>query len=103
MPVAWLREFVDLPASATVQEIASRIAAVGFEVAGIEGDVIDFEVTANRPDCLSVVGVARELSALSGAPFRSPAIAVKEGEQVIQGALIALLADESQAEGVSKA
>lgn len=62
-PVAWLREFADLPASATVQEIASRVASVGFEVAGIEGDVIDFEVTANRPDCLSVRGLAREAAA----------------------------------------
>src|SRR5688572_7408763 len=59
-PVAWLREFVELPASATVEEIARRIAGVGFEVASIDGDVIDFEVTANRPDCLSVRGLARE-------------------------------------------
>src|SRR5688572_32357194 len=66
-PVAWLREFVELPASATVEEIARRIADVGFEVAGIEGDVIDFEVTANRPDCLSVRGLAREAAAAFGA------------------------------------
>src|SRR5215210_4990356 len=61
-----MREFVDLPASATVEEIASRIASVGFEVAGIDGDVIDFEVTANRPDCLSVRGLAREAATAFG-------------------------------------
>src|SRR5436190_853310 len=36
------------------------MASCGFEVAGIEGDVIDFEITANRPDCLSIRGLARE-------------------------------------------
>jgi hypothetical protein len=37
-----MREFAPLPDSAGVEEIASRIAAAGLEVAGIEGDVIDF-------------------------------------------------------------
>ena len=59
-PVSWMREFADLPASASVNDIAAAVAGVGFEVAGIEGDVIDFEITANRPDCLSVRGLARE-------------------------------------------
>ena len=65
-PVTWLREFADLPESATVEEIGSRVASVGFEVAGIEGDVIDFEVTANRPDCLSIRGLAREAATAYG-------------------------------------
>src|SRR6185503_16949986 len=56
--VSWLREFVDIKASA--DEIAGTLGLRGFEVASIEpldgGDaVIDFEVTANRPDALSVV------------------------------------------------
>ena len=45
---------------------------------GLDDSVLDVEITPNRPDCLSVVGVARELSALTGAPFRIPEIAVKE-------------------------
>ena len=45
----------------------ARSALRGFEVASVEplGDddaVIDFEVTANRPDCLSVIGLAREVA-----------------------------------------
>ena len=58
LPVSWLREFVDVPADP--REVAERLAACGFEVATIERDVIDFEITANRPDCLSVYGLARE-------------------------------------------
>lgn len=63
--VSWLREFVDVKASP--EEIASVLALRGFEVVSIEplggGDaVIDLEVTANRPDCLGVLGLAREVS-----------------------------------------
>ena len=35
--------------------------------------VIDFEITANRPDCLSVIGIAREVATKYGTPLRSPA------------------------------
>lgn len=48
---------------------------------GLDDSVLEVEITPNRPDCLSVVGVARELAALTGAPFRSPRIAVKESDE----------------------
>ena len=32
-------------------------------------DVLELEVTPNRPDCLAVYGVARELHAVTGAPL----------------------------------
>ena len=35
-------------------------------------DVIELEITPNRPDCLSVYGVARETAAATGAPLRPP-------------------------------
>src|SRR5581483_9521129 len=58
----------------------STIGLRGFEVAGIErlvgGDaVIDFEVTANRPDCLSVLGLAREVATAFDLPLRTPSAA----------------------------
>jgi len=51
----------------------------GFAVEGIEpladGDaVLDFEVTANRPDCLSIVGMAREVATAYGLQVRRPAV-----------------------------
>ncbi len=46
---------------------------------GLDDWILEVEITPNRPDCLSVVGVAREVAALTGAPFRPPAVAVKEG------------------------
>jgi phenylalanyl-tRNA synthetase beta chain len=47
---------------------------------GLDDAILEVEITPNRPDALSVVGVAREVAALTGAPFRFPQIAVKEGE-----------------------
>src|SRR5262245_4921676 len=73
--VSWVRDFVDVTADPA--EIAEKLGLRGFEVASIEphGEndaVIDFEVTANRPDCLGVLGFARELSAAFNVPLRPP-------------------------------
>src|SRR5262249_56731914 len=46
---------------------------------GLEDTIFEIEITPNRPDALSVVGVAREVAALTGAPFRFPQIAVADG------------------------
>ncbi|HEX8871915.1 MAG TPA: phenylalanine--tRNA ligase subunit beta [Candidatus Acidoferrum sp.] len=68
----WLKDFVDV--SATPQELASRLALSGTNVAGVElyplGGVIDAEVTSNRPDCLGVYGIAREVAAIYGLPLK---------------------------------
>jgi phenylalanyl-tRNA synthetase beta chain len=47
---------------------------------GLDDWVLEVEITPNRPDCLSIVGVARELAALTGGEFPYPTIAVTEGE-----------------------
>ena len=47
------------------------------EVLGLE-PVLDFEITSNRPDCLSIVGLAREAAVTLSAKFRKPEIKVKE-------------------------
>ena len=69
----WLKEFVDVTASA--EEIASRLALAGTNVAGIENGahdgVIDAEVTSNRPDCLGVLGIAREIGAIYRLPLKT--------------------------------
>lgn len=47
-------------------------------ILGIDDTVMDFEVLANRPDCLSVWGIARETAVALGTAFTKPEIAVKE-------------------------
>ncbi len=39
------------------------------KVLGLDDYVADFEITSNRPDCLSVIGLARETAATFGRPF----------------------------------
>src|SRR5213594_2425297 len=45
---------------------------------GLDDHVLEVEVTPNRPDCLSVLGIARELAALTGARLRPPQVALEE-------------------------
>ena len=70
---SWLRDFVTFKASA--QELADVLTMRGFEVASIEPPpyatelndedaILDLEITANRPDCLSIFGIAREVSTI---------------------------------------
>jgi phenylalanyl-tRNA synthetase beta chain len=51
---------------------------------GLDDVVLDIEITPNRPDCLSVVGIARELAALTGAPFHAPKIKLGESDEDVQ-------------------
>ncbi len=54
-------------------------APVGTPLADYMGDVIfDLEVTPNRPDCLSVIGIAREVAALTGQEVRLPEVSYDE-------------------------
>ena len=71
---SWLRELVDVPGSPA--SVAQTMSVRGFAVEGIEtladGDaVLDFEITANRPDCLSLIGMAREVATAYGLPLRA--------------------------------
>ncbi len=44
----------------------------------MEDDVVEFEITSNRPDCFSIVGLAREAAATYRVPFKYPEIKVEE-------------------------
>ncbi len=50
------------------------------KVLGLEDSVIEFEITSNRPDCLSIVGIAREAAATLGTEFKMPEIKFSETE-----------------------
>lgn len=44
----------------------------------MEDEVVEFEITSNRPDCFSVLGLAREAAATYRVPFKYPEIKVEE-------------------------
>ena len=48
-------------------------------VIGADDHVVEFEITPNRPDCLSVIGLAREASATFGQPLTLHTPEVKGG------------------------
>jgi len=59
-------------------------APIGAPLSAYLGDVIfDLDVTPNRPDCLSVIGVAREIAALTGEPLCLSPIHYEELEDSI--------------------
>lgn len=68
----WLSDFLPQPPGAEL--IGDALMRGGFPIESImaQGNdfVLDVEVTSNRGDCLSHVGVAREVGALLGQPFR---------------------------------
>ncbi|HEX9368076.1 MAG TPA: phenylalanine--tRNA ligase beta subunit-related protein, partial [Vicinamibacterales bacterium] len=73
LPWHWLSELVTV--TGTPDAVAAALALRGFEVASVEHGtqpVIDVEITANRPDCLSVTGLAREAAAAYGLPLQLP-------------------------------
>ncbi len=81
----WLKEYVrlDMP----VDTLTERLMMAGLnleEVADVEGDIaIDLEVTSNRPDCLSHIGVAREVGVLFNRGLQlPPATPVAKGPPV---------------------
>ena len=43
-------------------------------VVGLDDYIFDISITANRPDCQSVLGIAREVAAILGKPLHMPAM-----------------------------
>jgi phenylalanyl-tRNA synthetase beta chain len=74
IPIPWLRDYVSFDLD--VAALAERLTMAGLEVEEIhetaDGTVLDIYVTPNRGDCLSLVGVAREVAAITGGTWRGP-------------------------------
>ncbi len=70
----WLKEYVYFYLSP--QELADKLTNVGLVVADIKAVEDDFcldvEVTSNRPDCLGIIGIAREVAAAVGGSLHFP-------------------------------
>ncbi|MDO9464937.1 MAG: phenylalanine--tRNA ligase subunit beta [bacterium] len=76
VPYNWLKEYIDIKLS--LEEIAEKLTMSGLEVADIQRlsnldePVLDIEVTANRGDCLSIIGIAREIETLTNKHVKYP-------------------------------
>lgn len=70
----WLKDYIDL--KVTPEKLADILTTIGLEVKNIEkvekDSIFEIEVTPNRPDCLSIIGIARELRAATGKILECP-------------------------------
>jgi phenylalanyl-tRNA synthetase beta chain len=79
----WLKEFVD--ATAPAPDLRAKLSLAGVAIDSIEetvvGPVLDAEITANRPDCLGHLGIAREVAAIYRLPVKPLAPNLKESAE----------------------
>lgn len=72
--LSWLKEYVDIKLS--TKELGNRLTEVGLGTEKITEDnteiILEFEITPNRPDCLSMIGVAREVAAIEKTKIKFP-------------------------------
>src|SRR4026209_573078 len=78
----WLRELTETKLSPA--ELRERLTMVSLAIDAVEthgaDSVLDVEVPSNRPDCLSHIGIAREVSVIESKPLRSPKTYPLKGE-----------------------
>ena len=72
----WLKDYIDPKLS--TDALIERLTMAGLEVEAVEtigGDtVLEIEITPNRPDCLNILGLAREIGAITGKTVKIPKI-----------------------------
>ena len=65
-PLSWLKEYVDI--NLNPKELGEKLTEIGLgteKIVKTENDTIfELEITPNRPDLLSIVGIAREIAAI---------------------------------------
>jgi len=62
------------------------------EALGLKDTLLDISITPNRPDCLCVIGVAREIAALTHQKVRYPLISLSDkGERIHQKTSVTIL------------
>lgn len=72
----WLKDYVDI--KFPPEKLAETLTMAGLAVESVTkkgaDHILEVEVTSNRPDWLSMVGIAREVSAITGAKLKLPPI-----------------------------
>ena len=85
----WLKDFVEL--APPVTRFADRLTMAGLEVKKVEAiekprdTLFEIEITSNRPDWLSHLGVAREIAAVENLSMKTPLLDPETGRQPPHG------------------
>jgi len=71
---SWLKDYVDVKLKP--QALADKLTMAGLEVTSLvdigNDTILETEITSNRPDWLSFIGVAREVAAITGKKLKLP-------------------------------
>lgn len=91
--LSWLREYCRC--DIVPEKLEELLTLAGLKVESMtqeQGDVVfELELTSNRPDCLGILGVAREVALLAGAELRLPKVDVPaEPAEETGGARVAI-------------
>lgn len=74
VPLSWLKEYVDITLSP--KELGEKLTDIGLGCEKIiktsDDTIFELEITPNRPDCLSIIGVAREVAAIENKKIKYP-------------------------------
>ena len=92
----WLGKYVALPEN--IGPVLDRLTALGLEVEGVQkrdgNTTFELNITPNRPDCMSFIGVAREIAAAIRKPLRLPSVRLKEGPKRVDKIIQVKLRDQ---------
>lgn len=97
VPLSWIKEYLELSLSS--EELAHSLTLAGLEVEGILSDpepLFEIALTPNLGHCMSVYGVARELSAILNLPLKLLSIPLRESAPPIQEQIRISLTDTKQ-------
>lgn len=87
----WLKDLIDIDLSA--EELAEQLTRVGVTVEGVDSQghdhVLDIDLTSNRPDCLSHLGIAREIAAITGNSLKTHAPSEESDPEIPLPAVLA--------------
>ena len=82
----WLKDYVDIRISA--EALAEKLTMAGLEVTSLskidQDSIMDIEITPNRADCLSIIGIAREVAAITGKKLKLPDIFPVRGKSSLR-------------------
>lgn len=88
-PLSWLKEYINI--TLTPEKLGEKLTEVGLGTEHIRKEkddtIFDLEITPNRPDWLSILGVAREIAAIEGKKIQCPvlktALTPKKGTKLL--------------------
>ena len=66
------------------------------EVIGLNDVVLEFELTANRADCFSIIGLAREIAVLTGGALKKPMLSLREASAEKTANLVTISIEEPE-------